>query len=862
MLSVTVGCTSDSECLDSDTCYNGACVNPCVVDAPCAISAECYGKGHRPNCRCPTGTIGNPFTKCQAAECEINNDCNDDSVCTKGTCRNACSVDGINPCASNAECFPRNHAASCKCPPALPLGDPSVQCQRIAIVGEPECRVDSDCPSGHACLRDECREACNELKPCSGTARCSVSDSVPFRTLICRCPEGFIPEEGGSCKPAQLPALSCSSDQDCNDRESCINRICRNPCNCGNNAECFIRDHRPVCSCLEGYDGDPYRACRIVGCRSNSECESHEACVNGNCISPCLLNSTCGPNAECYVERSQPLCRCRPGFEGDAFTSCNAIECRTNGDCPQDKQCRAHRCIDPCLGGNICGQRATCLVRNHIAVCKCDTGYTGSPYVECKPQFTAECYVDADCPPKSACLSSKCVDPCTTLRPCATPASCEVSPTLPVRTMLCTCPPGYVSNGGGICRPTTTVADAVCETDNNCTSNHACVTSVCKNPCECGPNTDCQIKDHKPVCACRSGFLGDARIGCYEIICRSDLQCSDDETCVNNRCIPACYIEPNICGESAECYGADHRASCRCKIGTVGNPSISCTPVGCRADSDCPNDKSCINSKCVSPCTPKTCNEPADCRAHLHEAHCICPPGYRSTDVGCEETIEPQCSRDVDCPSGTACLNAKCVNPCQGPSPCGTSSECKLVDTLPVRTMICECLPGYRGNALIECTPNKRKFSVSYFYDRSRKNMITFNLNFVMTEPSAKCVDGQGLNTLGECAPCRAEEGRVVDARGRCVCDAGRGFAARGDECAAGGCRADSDCDDSSRCLGGECINACKADPCGTFATCDSSGHRSHCTCITGYTGNPRIHCSAYRTDFPIPEMQVRRQFF
>lgn len=704
-----MGCTSDSECSDSDTCYNGACVNPCVIEAPCAITAECYGKSHRPNCRCPIGTTGNPYTRCQAAECQIDNDCNDNSVCVKGVCREACS-EGLNPCANNAECFARNHAASCKCPPALPLGDPLTHCQKINVIGEPECRTDGDCPSRHACLRDQCREACNELKPCSDNSHCTVSDSIPFRTLICRCSEGYTPDEGGSCKPAQLPPLSCSSDQDCDEQESCVNRICRNPCSCGNNAECFVRDHRPVCSCRDGFEGDPYRACRTVGCRIDSECESNAACINGNCISPCLLNSTCGPNADCYVERNRPLCRCRSGFEGNAYSGCDAVECRSNGDCPQNKQCHAHRCVDPCLSSNICGKNAVCLVRNHNAVCKCERSFTGNPYIECKPPITAECYADTDCPSKQACLSSRCVDPCATLRPCAAPTRCEVSPTAPVRTLLCTCPPGYVSSGGGKCRPTTPFLAVQCEIDNECNTNHACIMSVCKNPCDCGPNTDCQIKDHKPVCACRPGFVGDVRFGCYETLCQSDSECSDDETCINSRCIPACSAEPDLCGQSAECYGVDHRASCRCKIGTIGNPSIACSPIGCRANSDCPPDKSCINSKCVNPCTEETCHDGAECRVHLHEVHCICPPGYESRDTGCEKTREPQCISDSDCQSGTACLNSKCVNPCLEIKPCGTNAECTVIDTLPVRKMICECIPGYTGNALINCTPNRSKY--------------------------------------------------------------------------------------------------------------------------------------------------------
>lgn len=125
-------------------------------------------------------------------------------------------------------------------------------------------------------------------------------------------------------------------------------------------------------------------------------------------------------------------------------------------------------------------------------------------------------------------------------------------------------------------------------------------------------------------------------------------------------------------------------------------------------------------------------------------------------------------------------------------------------------------------------------------------------------------MEGQGLNTLGECAPCRADEGRTVDARGRCVCDTEHGWAARGGVCVRVVCSADRECDDRERCINGVCVDACEAEPCGQNAICNAYGHRSHCTCTKGYTGNPRILCNetvmpnvTYRTDFPLPEMQV-----
>lgn len=54
----------------------------------------------------------------------------------------------------------------------------------------------------------------------------------------------------------------CTVDDDCSANETCINRMCRNPCNCGANSACLVQNHRPVCSCLDGFEGNPNIACK------------------------------------------------------------------------------------------------------------------------------------------------------------------------------------------------------------------------------------------------------------------------------------------------------------------------------------------------------------------------------------------------------------------------------------------------------------------------------------------------------------------------------------------------------------------------------------------------------------------------
>jgi len=62
---------------------------------------------------------------------------------------------------------------------------------------------------------------------------------------------------------------------------------------------------------------------------------------------------------------------------------------------------------------------------------------------------------------------------------------------------------------------------------------------------------------------------------------------------------------------------------------------------------------------------------------------------------------------DADCPSKQACFSGECRNPCTETQPCGDHATCIVTDTLPLRTMVCECLPGYVGDADVECKLGK-----------------------------------------------------------------------------------------------------------------------------------------------------------
>ena len=67
------------------------------------------------------------------------------------------------------------------------------------------------------------------------------------------------------------------------------------------------------------------------------------------------------------------------------------------------------------------------------------------------PVRQPDCLEDKDCPSRQSCLQEKCKNPCDAITPCVTNAKCTVHNSLPLRTMSCTCLPGYTGKGDENC---------------------------------------------------------------------------------------------------------------------------------------------------------------------------------------------------------------------------------------------------------------------------------------------------------------------------------------------------------------------------------------------------------------------------
>ena len=102
---------------------------------------------------------------------------------------------------------------------------------------------------------------------------------------------------------------------------------CIDPCGaknpCGLNALCRVSEHRPVCLCPEGYQGEPSKKCSKSVCSRDEDCEPDQHCSSdGACRIPCLEPGVCGVNAQCRVINRRPQCSCPPGYVGNAHVEC------------------------------------------------------------------------------------------------------------------------------------------------------------------------------------------------------------------------------------------------------------------------------------------------------------------------------------------------------------------------------------------------------------------------------------------------------------------------------------------------------------------------------------------------------------
>lgn len=269
-------CVINSDCTSDRACIRSKCQNPCP--GTCGQNAICHVINHLPACTCQASFTGDPFRYCAP---ESQRDPEPVQPCNP------------SPCGPNSQCRESNGQAVCTCSPTF-VGLPPF-CR-------PECTVSSECPTNMACINNKCADPCPNS--CGIGAKCNVINHSP----ICSCNIGFTGNPFTRCYESPQTPVSPPGPVD-----PCV------PSPCGPFAVCRNVAGVPACSCSNDYIGLPPN-CRPE-CTINSECVSNLACIRQKCKDPCP--GSCGFGARCTVINHVPVCTCPEGYSGDPFSSCS-----------------------------------------------------------------------------------------------------------------------------------------------------------------------------------------------------------------------------------------------------------------------------------------------------------------------------------------------------------------------------------------------------------------------------------------------------------------------------------------------------------------------------------------------------------
>lgn len=129
-----------------------------------------------------------------------------------------------------------------------------------------------------------------------------------------------------------------------------------------------------------------------------------------------------------------------------------------------------------------------------------------------------------------------------------------------------------------------------------------------------------------------------------------------------------------------------------------------------------------------------------------------------------------------------------------------------MVDTLPLRTIACQCDVGYTGDARVECKLGKKNISYCFW-----SNSFDGSYDFIKWFYSYLFIFPSFLEKVG--------------------------------------CSSDNDCAFTETCRNTQCVNPCQVgSPCALSAECEAHSHKATCRCPIGLVGDPFVNC--YRGDF------------
>lgn len=289
-------CVLNSDCQSNRACIRNKCADPCP--GSCGQNAVCQVINHLPSCTCNYGYTGDPYHTCSIPRDE-----------PPAIVVNPCQP---SPCGPNSQCREVNSQAVCSCSPTY-IGSPP-GCR-------PECVLSSECLSTRACVNQKCIDPC--IGACGANAKCRVNNHSPV--CFCDFGLIGNPNSRCYQSPPRKNMLyffKLNPNVVVLTAAPVVNDVVPvNPCYpspCGPYSQCQPNEQIPSCSCLPSYFGTPPN-CRPE-CTINSDCLSNKACLNERCRDPCP--GSCGHSTRCNVNNHTPVCTCIEGYIGDPFISC------------------------------------------------------------------------------------------------------------------------------------------------------------------------------------------------------------------------------------------------------------------------------------------------------------------------------------------------------------------------------------------------------------------------------------------------------------------------------------------------------------------------------------------------------------
>jgi len=184
-------------------------------------------------------------------------------------------------------------------------------------------------------------------------------------------------------------------------------------------------------------------------------------------------------------------------------------------------------------------------------------------------------------------------------------------------------------------RPPTSASPIVigCENNGDCTTDNSCINKLCTDVCSggnvCGQQAHCQTRNHRPLCLCPPGTIGNPWIQCSDILTeRPKTVPPIAETVTPPHDIP---IIPAAAPQEVRIPGLPTTPLLLPPPTPSPRPPPGPTPgpivVGCQSNDECPIDNSCVNKLCRDACNPGVCGNNADCQTLEHRPICTCPPG-------------------------------------------------------------------------------------------------------------------------------------------------------------------------------------------------------------------------------------------